>query len=154
MFAFYLMLVFQFGFGFFKLAFSFSDEESVFLIQFHQILKVCEEDFDHGLESNFLSTSWGGRKITAIAESQKPDCFLFVWTVDFNISCIKKISPSNISGSSANGGPVTVMFKGLTEVTANGSLALRVKLTDCNPDGVVEGHKNVLAYKWLGFFLH
>lgn len=57
MFAFYLMLVFQFGFVFFKLAFSFSDEESVFLIQFHQILKVCEEDFDHGLESNFLSTS-------------------------------------------------------------------------------------------------
>lgn len=34
-----------------------------------------------------------------------------------------------------------VMSKGLTEVTANGSLALRVELTDCNPDGVVEGQK-------------
>lgn len=45
MFAFYLMLVFKFGFVFFKLAFSFSAEE------------YGEEDFDHGLESNFLSTS-------------------------------------------------------------------------------------------------
>lgn len=37
------------------------------------------------------------------------------------------------------------MSKSLTEVTANGSLALRMELTDCNPDGVVEGHKDVLA---------
>lgn len=38
-----------------------------------------------------------------------------------------------------------VMFKGFIEVIVNGFLVLRVKLIDCNLDGVVEGYKDVLV---------
>lgn len=71
--------------------------------------------------------------------------FFFVWIVDFNIFCIKKISLSNIFGLFVNGGLVMVMFKGFIEVIVNGFLVLRVKLIDCNLDGVVEGYKDVLV---------